>query len=379
MDKPSVRVAVVSDAVLPWHRGGKELRYQQLFARWPAENLDVTVFTMKWWDDAPPPEPVVFSALSRRYALYHGERRSIRQALMFALSTFKLLWKQYDVIEADHMPYLQLFPLRLVATIRRVPLVVTWHEVWGRDYWREYLGPVGFVGAFIEWTATKLPTAIAVVSEGSAIRLRQMNVPSRKIHIVPNALDQEELNQVTAAPAAPAILAVGRLMTHKRVDLTLRALAQIPEVTLGIIGSGPEHDQLIALSEELGIADRVTFFGDVADHDEVLGLMKGSTVVSLPSEREGFGIAVGEALGVGTPVVTSDHLDNEARRLVSDGLTGSVIPAGDVAALVRALQFWLAADASGELISQRFWGQHLDLSWDSVAALYADLLKKTLE
>jgi glycosyltransferase involved in cell wall biosynthesis len=376
--KPSVRVAVVSDAVLPWHRGGKELRYQQLFTRWPSENLDVTVFTMKWWDDAPPPGPVTFSALSRRYPLYHGERRSIRQALMFALATFKMLWKKYDVIEADHMPYLQLFPLRIVASVRRVPLVVTWHEVWGRDYWREYLGPVGFIGAFIEWMATKLPSAIAVVSEGSAIRLRQMNVPARKIHIVPNALDQEELSRVTASPLSPSILAVGRLMTHKRVDLTLRALQQIPGETLGVIGSGPEHDQLVALSEELGITDRVTFFGDVADHEEVLGLMKGATVVSLPSEREGFGIAVGEALGVGTPVVTSTHLDNEARKLVSDGLTGSVIPAGDVAALVGALQFWLDATISGDLITERFWGQHRDLSWDSVAALYADLLRETL-
>ena len=378
MKAPKVRVAVVSDAVLPWHRGGKELRYQQLFTRWPAENLDVTVYTMKWWGDAPPPGPVAFSALCRRYRLYHGERRSILQALMFALATFKMLWKKYDVIEADHMPYLQLFPLRIVATIRRVPLVVTWHEVWGRDYWREYLGPVGFVGAFIEWMATKLPSAIAVVSEGSATRLREMNVPSRKIHIVPNALDQEELNRITASPQAPSILVVGRLMSHKRVDLTLRALQQIPGETLGIIGSGPEHDQLMKLSHELAIADRVTFFGDVADHEEVLGLMKGATVVSLPSEREGFGIAVGEALGLGTPVVTSDHLDNEAQKLVSDGLTGSVIPAGDVTALARALQFWLDADTNGALITERFWGQHQDLSWDAVATLYADLLRETL-
>jgi glycosyltransferase involved in cell wall biosynthesis len=297
---------------------------------------------------------------------------------MFALATFKMLWKKYDVIEADHMPYLQLFPLRIVATIRRVPLVVTWHEVWGRNYWREYLGPVGFVGAFIEWMATKLPSAIAVVSEGSATRLREMNVPSRKIHIVPNALDQEELNWITASPQAPSILVVGRLMSHKRVDLTLRALQQIPGETLGIIGSGPEHDQLLQLSHELAIADRVTFFGDVADHEEVLGLMKGANVVSLPSEREGFGIAVGEALGVGTPVVTSDHPDNEARNLVSDGLTGSVIPAGDVAALARALQFWLAADTNGALITERFWGQHRDLSWDAVARQYADLLRESL-
>ena len=111
------RVAVVSDAVLPWHRGGKELRYQQLLQRWPAEGLDVTVYTMKWWDDAPPPGPIAYQAISKRYEMYHGKRRSIRQALMFALSTFKMLRYRYDVIEADHMPYLQLFPLRIARLV----------------------------------------------------------------------------------------------------------------------------------------------------------------------------------------------------------------------------------------------------------------------
>jgi len=64
--------------------------------------------------------------------------------------------------------------------------------------------------------------------------------------------------------------------------------------------------------------------------------------------------------------------------LVSDGLTGSVIPAGDVTALARALQFWLDADTNATLITERFWGQHQDLSWDAVARQYADLLRETL-
>ena len=70
----------------------------------------------------------------------------------------------YDVIEADHMPYLQLLPLRIVASIRRVPFVVTWHELWGPKYWRQYLGTqLGVIAAGIERLATRLPGMIIAV------------------------------------------------------------------------------------------------------------------------------------------------------------------------------------------------------------------------
>ncbi|CAB4863305.1 unannotated protein [freshwater metagenome] len=339
----------------------------------------MTVYTMKWWDDAPPSGPISYEAISRRYAMYQGERRSILQAGMFALSTFKMLWKKYDVIEADQMPYLQLFPLRIVATLRRVPLVVTWHEVWGSEYWRAYLGRAGFIGSYIERLASKIPSVIAVVSEGSAERLRQMGVAPDKILVLPNALDRDELSRVMPSTMAPTILSVGRLVGHKRVDLTLRALQQIPGTTLGIIGTGPEYDRLIQLSKELGVAHRVTFFGNVADHGAVLGLVKGATVVSLPSEREGFGMAVAEALGLGTPVVSSNHSDNEAKNLISDGTTGSVIATGEVSELVAALNFWLTASLNKDTISNSFWNDHGELSWDSVATQYANIFKNAAQ
>lgn len=373
------RVAVVSDAVLPWHRGGKELRYQQLLQRWPAEGLDVTVYTMKWWDDAPPPGPIAYQAISKKYKMYHGKRRSIRQALMFALSTFKMLRYRYDVIEADHMPYLQLFPLRIVASIRRVPLVVTWHEVWGREYWREYLGPAGLIGAFVEWCATKLPTTIAVVSEGSAQRLREMRVPDSKIVVVPNALDTRALNEVVASTTAFDAISVGRMMAHKRIDLILEAVAQIPNMTLGIVGSGPERERLLQQVVDLDLTTRVTFLGDIEDHDELLPLVKAATVFVLPSEREGFGIAVAESLGLGTPVITSDHPDNEARKLVSDAVNGTVVQAGSAVAVAMALEHWMSARPAKENVVNEFWHQHGDLSWDSVAHHYAIVLKNLLK
>jgi hypothetical protein len=138
-----LNVAVVSDALYPWHKGGKEIRYFRLLEGLPKLGVDVAVYSMKWWDVDPEVEnfemgSLAYVGICPRVAMYKKNKRSIFQALLFALSTFRLLARKFDVIEADHMPFLQLFPLRIVAWLKRVPLVVTWHEVWGRDTWRTW-------------------------------------------------------------------------------------------------------------------------------------------------------------------------------------------------------------------------------------------------
>ena len=75
------------------------------------------------------------------HSLYVKNRRSIGQAVRFAVACFRLLGSRFDVLEADHIPYFQVLVLRVVTTLRRKRLVVTWHEVWGKSYWRQYPRP----------------------------------------------------------------------------------------------------------------------------------------------------------------------------------------------------------------------------------------------
>src|SRR5206468_7385218 len=91
-------VALVTDAVFPYHRGGKETRYHEI-ARRLADRADVHVYTMKWWDEAPVRDQggVTFHALTPLVPLYSRDRRSIRQALVFALGCLTLLGRRFDV------------------------------------------------------------------------------------------------------------------------------------------------------------------------------------------------------------------------------------------------------------------------------------------
>ena len=87
------RVAFVSDAVYPFHKGGKEKHLYEITRRLAERGRDVHVYTMKWWDGDPDTEidGVHYHAISKLYPMYDGDRRSIKEGLLFALACFKLL------------------------------------------------------------------------------------------------------------------------------------------------------------------------------------------------------------------------------------------------------------------------------------------------
>ncbi len=359
-----MRIAVVSDAVFPYHTGGKETRYRHIVAQLSNQGHQVTVYTMHWWrgPKSKTVDGVEYRAIMGRVPLYKGSRRSISEALLFALACLQLVRFRYDVIEADHMPYLQLVPLRLVAAIRRVPLVVTWHELWGRDYWRKYLGRLGVMAAAIERLATVLPRMIIAVSPETRDRLVRAGVPAEKVIAVAPGAD---LETIQAAPPAAGydLLFAGRLISHKGVAMALDALHLLQQrgisCTFGIVGVGPEAEQLQRQSAALGLAGQVSFLGYLEDEVALFSLMKGSRLFLLPSTREGFGLAVLEALAAGLPTITVNHPDNYAQRLVVEGKTGWVCEPTAVSladAIAQGLRTPLDVRAcSAPLLAQHQW------------------------
>jgi len=368
------RVAVVTDALYPYHRGGKEMRYEQLLPRLQAA-VDVEVYTMHWWPERETTRVdrgVTYHAICPLFPLYGPTRRSIVQAIVFAVACLRLLGRRFDVVEADHMPYLQLFSLRIVTWLRRRPLVVTWNEFWGPEYWRTYLGRwSGAIAWTVERRAMRLPDRIVAISPQTAERVRAF-VGDAVVQEVPMAIDLQAIAGVDPAPADEAadLLCVGRLLEHKRVDLFLEALARLPATGRGalVVGDGPERARLEALARDLGLCGRVRFRPDVVDHAEVIGLMKAARLVVLPSEREGFGLVALEALACGTPVVATSHPDNHARVLVERSVRGHVAEP-TVEGLTGAIERALAEASPGRTEE---WIEAFD--WGGATAGYLDSL-----
>ncbi len=368
-------VAMVSDAIYPYHRGGKEVRYHEL-ARRLAEHAEVHVYTMHWWKG--PGErtegPVTFHAICGLHGLYTKNRRSVSQALLFALACFRLLKSTFDVLEADHMPYFPVLALRVVATLKRRPLVVTWHEVWGRAYWRGYLGRAGLAAWMIESLAMRLPDHIIAASPQTAQRLRLLGACRGPITEAPNGIDIDAIRNARPDEAATDLVVVGRLMAHKRVGMLLEAVALLHAegvpVTCRVIGDGPERLRLHRQARALGIEDAIDFRHDVGEQDHLYALMKAAKVFVFPSAREGFGIAVLEALAAGLPVVTTSAPDNLARHLAARSSAG-IICDPSAPALAAAARRALAGCGSPGGDGESWLAEY---SWETTARRVAEAL-----
>jgi glycosyltransferase involved in cell wall biosynthesis len=95
-------------------------------------------------------------------------------------------------------------------------------------------------------------------------------------------------------------------------------------VTCRVIGDGPEREELHDQARALGVERAVDFRHAVHEQKEVYALVKAAKVFVFPSAREGFGIAVLEALACGVPVVTTSAPDNLAQHLVARSAHGTI-------------------------------------------------------
>jgi glycosyltransferase involved in cell wall biosynthesis len=276
--------------------------------------------------------------------LYKKGHRSTAEALLFGLATLRLLTASFDVVDVDHMPLFPLFTAKLVCALRRKPLYATWHEVWGREYWRTYLGSLGVIGSVIERLSVWLPQVIISNSDHTTRRLRSM-APDLRVETVPLGVDFQRVDAAPPGSLTSDVIYAGRLVSHKNVDVLIEAVAvarrQRPGIRCLVVGEGPERERLEALARRLGLAGNMQFIDFVPGHDDLFGLMKSSRVFVLPSEREGFGAVVLEANACGLAVVTVEHPDNAARQLVRNGENGYVTelaPQPLASAILRSIE-----------------------------------------
>jgi glycosyltransferase involved in cell wall biosynthesis len=373
-----LRVALVSDGLYPFFAGGKEVRLWELARRVAPSEVALEVHTMRWWAEGESVaewQGIPLRAVCRPWEMYAGPRRSIWQAMMFALGSFRLVATRADVVDADHMPYLHLLPLWLVSRVKRVPLVVTWHEWWGRDYWSEYLGSIGRVSAAIEKLSARCADHIVVDSPETFDRLRRQGISEERMSLVPLGADLESIAAVPPADSRWDVLYAGRLLSHKRVDVLLDALALLRgdgrDLNCMVVGSGPEEDRLKERAARLGLCG-VSFARALPEQASVWALMKSSRVFAYPSIREGFGLALLEAQAAGATVVTTDHPDNHGRLLVDHGSTGYLCgngPGDLAAAIALALDKPARPDDLEAHVRRHCWGPRAE----QLAAVYRDV------
>lgn len=324
-----MRIAFVYDAVYPWIKGGAEKRIYELGRRLAEKGNEVHVFGVRWWDGAEimEREGMVYHGVCPQMELYVNGRRSISEAIIFSMRLVPALLRgKFDIIDVSAFPYFSCFTVKLISTLKRTPIVITWHEVWG-DYWYEYMGWRGFFGKWIEYLASRLAKSTIAVSAMTKRNLELLGIKDGSTNLISNGIDLRRIAGIAPSAEECDVIFVGRLIKEKNVDILIEAIYHlrnsILDLNCHVIGDGPEKERLVGLTGRYGLLDNVKFSGFM-DYDEVISHVKSSKVLVLPSSREGFGMVVVEAFACGTPVITVESQSNAASLLVSEG-TGIVV------------------------------------------------------
>jgi glycosyltransferase involved in cell wall biosynthesis len=354
-----MRICIVYDCLYPYTVGGAERWYRNLAERLAADGHDVTYLTLRQWGRGERPEltpgpgadgRVRLVAVGPKLDLYTGGRRRILPPLAFGLG---VLWhllrrgRKYDVVHSASFPYFSLLAAGAARRLWRFELVVDWHEVWSRSYWREYLGTVGgAIGYAVQLLCARLPQRAFCFSELHAERLREEGL--RGEVIVLRGQYQDALRPSSAAPQAipagkdsePLVVFAGRLIPEKRVTLGVAAVAaaapRIPGLRGVFYGEGPDRPRLTEAIAGYGLGERVCAPGFAAT-EELESDLRRALCMLLPSRREGYGKVVVEASASGTPSIVVAGEDNAATELIAEGVNGLIVEHPDADEIADAI------------------------------------------
>ena len=267
-------------------------------------------------------------------------------ALTFYLFALTWLLRHRRRIDAVIDPACGLPSFSPLVLRRGTPALLIVHHVHQAQFGAHFPAPVAAFGRWMERVAMRRVYrhhVTAAVSRSTSDEMRRQLGWTGDIRILENGADVPAASALDATAKDPdRIVVLGRLVTHKRVDLVLEAFDRVRsrgpfagrDLHVDVIGKGPEHEALTRLVADRGLADRVTFHGYVSD-DAKAALLARASVHACGSDAEGWGQAVIDAAAWGVPTVARDVPG--LRDSIRPGESGWLVPDGDPADVVRRL------------------------------------------
>jgi glycosyltransferase involved in cell wall biosynthesis len=255
------------------------------------------------------------------------------------------------------------------------PRVVFLHHVHA-DMWKMVLPPnLARVGDLMERSvAPRLyrRSRMITLSPSSKAEMLELGFEDRRVDVVPPGVGAQ-FTPGGELTATPTILAVGRLVPVKRFDRLIKAVvaarSSAPDLTLTIVGTGPERGTLVELIESLDAGHIVTLAGHVPD-EELVDLYRSAWAVASSSVREGWGMTLTEAAACGTPAVATripGHVD-----AVADGISGLLVD--DDADLARQLARVATDPALRTRLHQGALAHAAGFTWTNTATRILEIL-----
>lgn len=378
-----MKIAVIYDCLFPWTIGGAERWLRDLAEGLAAKGHEVSYITLCQWDEGDEPQlaGVTVVSVGPRLPLYVEGKRRIWPPIRFGMGVFWHLLRHgrdYDRLHLCSFPYFALLAAALLRPIFGYRIAVDWFEVWTRDYWRSYLGPIGGrIGWWVQALCAKVLQRAHCFSRLHAARLSALGQEG-KILMLTGLYNGAQGSGLASACDPPTIVYAGRMIPEKRVPLLVEAMAlavrEEPALRATIFGRGPELAQVERRIAELGLTDIVTLPGFV-EEAVMTAAMDSAVAIVQPSAREGYGLVVVEASARGVPAVVIDGPDNSAVELIDDGENGFISGAPSAEALAAVLLACVRGDDMLRARTRQWYARNQDrLSIaSSIAAINAEL------
>lgn len=265
--------------------------------------------------------------------------------------------KEADIVHAH------LFPAFYWAAIApmRTPILFTEHNTWNRRMdspaWR-----------LVDKMIYSRLDRVAAISVGTAQNLaRHLGLPEESFPIVLNGIS----DGLVTGPAAPrgelrkAIIVASLENRRKDINRAVAAIAELPELSLSIVGEGPDREEIVQLIRELGVEDRVQLLGRRGD---VPDLLRSHDLFLSTSKVEGFGLAAAEGMAVGLPVVAPAIPG--ISEVVTDDVSGLLFDPADPAEPARSIARLMNDKALADRLAQDARIEAAKFTADACASAY---------
>jgi glycosyltransferase involved in cell wall biosynthesis len=344
--------------------GGAEVFTHEVAKRWTAMGHEVTLFTSKFpgCRNEETIDGVRIVRAGGRFNVYRQAKKIYSER--FAKERFDIV-----IDEVNTRPF---FAQKFVKNNEKVVALI--HQL-AREFWfYETPFPISYFGYYFfenRWLKQYINVQTVTVSESTKNDLVALGF--NKVSIVPEGLNFKALKVIPEKNATPVVAFSGRLKRAKRPDHALKAFAiikrKIPDAELWIFGDGPLRKKL-----QKTTGRGVKFFGQI-NNSARRRLLAKSWMLVVPGLREGWGLNIVEANGLGVPSVAynvpglKDSVKNQE--------TGLLAESGNIGELAEKIADLLKNPSKRQELSLNALDYAREFDWDITASEFISRIKST--
>lgn len=301
--------------------------------------------------------------------------------------------KEADIIHCAF--FVSPFSAIPVSKMKGKPLVVTIHEVWGRNWFQFERNPIRAMIDYLgEKILLKMPyDAVTCPSIFTLNTLSEFGINEMKVKYIPNGIEFEHFKPRSKDPALLKKLGLkgykvymfyGRPGISKGVEYLVRAAKLIKNKIkksklLLILGKEPKrkHEKILRMIDEFKLADHICLL-DPLPYDDLPKYISLADLVVVPSLSEGFGYSVAESSAMGKPIVASNagSLPELVAHKESGILIGPRSPEEISAAICKLLNDEKSLVKMGKAARAKVSKFNWEKSLDMLETLYIETLKR---